>query len=346
MRTRQNPRNKRQGAMVVFIAVTLVLLLIAAAFSLDVAYMHMVRAELRTATDAAARAGASALAESQDQATAIQAAIDAGRANIVAGEQLTLEPSDISLGGIQQNANGGFDFVAGASPFTSVQVSGRRAADTAEGPVSLFFAPIVGATNFSPIQTATAAATVRDIALVLDRSGSMAATENGLSRIDGLKVAVAGFLDEINNTSPNAAISLTSYSTNATRDIELTQDFTPVLSNVNGMAPNGWTNISEALQMGSDTLEAPGRRPFAERTIVLMTDGNFNVGGTPVPSAQVAAARGHTIHTVTFSSGANQAIMQQVADIGGGIHLHADNAADLAAAFREIARTINVLLID
>ena len=77
-----------------------------------------------------------------------------------------------------------------------------------------------------------------------------------------------------------------------------------------------------------------------------MTDGNFNVGGTPVPSAQLAAGRDHTIHTITFSSGANQAIMRQVANIGGGIHLHADDAGDLSEAFREIARTLEVILID
>jgi hypothetical protein len=38
--------------------------------------------------------------------------------------------------------------------------------------------------------------------------------------------------------------------------------------------------------------------------------------------------------------------MQQVAQIGDGIHLHADDAGDLTDAFRQIARTISVLLID
>ena len=77
-----------------------------------------------------------------------------------------------------------------------------------------------------------------------------------------------------------------------------------------------------------------------------MTDGNFNVGGTPLPSAQIAANRGHTIHTVTFSAGANQAIMQQVAAVGSGDHFHADDAGDLTEAFRQIARSLEVLLIE
>ena len=165
------------------------------------------------------------------------------------------------------------------------------------------------------------------------------------ARIDALKQAVQVFLDEIQASSPNAHISLVSYSTTATRDIELTDDFAAIQSEVDGMQPTSLTNIFQALRFGSDQLEAPGRRPFADRTIVLMTDGNFNEGGTPVPSANVAASRGHTIHTVTFSSGANQQIMQEVATIGSGLHLHADDASDLAEAFREIARTFSVLLI-
>ena len=76
-----------------------------------------------------------------------------------------------------------------------------------------------------------------------------------------------------------------------------------------------------------------------------MTDGNFNVGGDPTPSAQLAAGRNHDIHTITFSNGANQQIMQDVAGIGGGNHIHADNGDDLADAFREIARSFSVTLI-
>ena len=64
----------RRGAMVVLIAVTIIILLIGAMFSVDVAYMHVVKAELRTATDAAARAGAATLARTQDANRAVLAA--------------------------------------------------------------------------------------------------------------------------------------------------------------------------------------------------------------------------------------------------------------------------------
>ena len=126
----------------------------------------------------------------------------------------------------------------------------------------------------------------------------------------------------------------------------MTEDLNAVRSEIAGLGAQGRTNMFEGLRLGSDTLLGPNARPFATRTVVLMTDGNFNVGGTPVPSANIAAGRGHEIHTVTFSTGANQNIMQTVAQIGGGIHLHADDASDLEAAFRQIARTLAVVLID
>ena len=52
--------------MLVLIAVCLPLCIIMAAFAVDVAWMQLVRTELRTATDAAARAGAKELSLSQD----------------------------------------------------------------------------------------------------------------------------------------------------------------------------------------------------------------------------------------------------------------------------------------
>jgi len=348
----QNKRSQKQrkGAMAVLVAITIILLLIAAAFSLDVAYMHVVRAELRTATDAAARAGAEALARTQDQAQATQAALDIAELNSVAGDRLTLDPVDVTFGGVTQNpTTGRFAFDDSATDLTTVQVNGRRDSSAPDGPVALFFGGVLGRSSFGPNETSTATASVRDIALVLDRSGSMSTEEDGLSRIDALKLAVQAFLDEIEISSPNARVSLVTYSDNATRDIELTDDFAAIVAAVNGLPADGYTNIREAIQFGSDSLQGTGRRPFADRTIVVMTDGNHNRplnDSDPTPSANTAAGRGHMIHTVTFSSGANQTDMQGIANIGGGMHLHADDAADLTNVFRQIARSMSVLLIE
>lgn len=339
-------QEKRRGAMLILVLLVMVLLLVAAVFSVDVAQMHLARAELRTATDAAARAGTEALTRTSDPELAIQAALDAAARNNVFGEGLQLRREDVILGSQVDGPNGSVEFVA-EEPFSSVRVIGRRDDAAPQGRVPLMFANIFGVSDFSPVQTAVASASVVDICLVLDRSGSMETQENGVRRIDSLKDSVSIFINEIEASSPNTRISLVSYSTDSTTDIGLTAELEQIVSEANAFVPDGFTNIFEALRDGSDTLLVEnGARAAADKVIILMTDGNFNVGGNPIPSANRAVERGHVIHTITFSSGANQGIMQTVARIGQGDHIHADNGDDLAAAFRDIARSLAVRLTE
>ena len=337
----------RNGAMLPMIALSLVVIIVGVVFSIDIAYMHMVRAELRTATDAAARAGAETLARTQDVDQARNAAIQVAALNRVSSAGLQLRPEQIVLGSVSTGSDGKLVFEADQAPFTSVRVIGDRGEGSLQGAVPLLFGPLLGRTNFQPVQFATASSSVLDIALVLDRSGSMQIEEGGVSRIDALKTAVSVFIDELQNSSPNSNVSLTTYSTQSTRDIPLTDQLEQIENQVGELPAQGFTNIFQALQQGSDSLiEDPLTRPHASKVIILMTDGNFNVGGTPIPSAVAAADEGQTIHTITFSSGANQDIMRQCAEIGSGQHLHADDGGDLAEAFREIARSLSVTLVE
>ena len=67
-------RSPRKGAMLVLIAVVLVVFIVMTVFAVDVAFMHLVRTELRTSTDAAARAASEALIRTQSVAEARRAA--------------------------------------------------------------------------------------------------------------------------------------------------------------------------------------------------------------------------------------------------------------------------------
>lgn len=337
----------RRGAMMILVAVSIIILLVGAVFSVDVAYMHMVRAELRTATDAAARAGSEVLARTQDPVAARAAAVAIAERNTVAGNGLTLQAGDIQVGSLRPN-NGKFNFVPDVAPFTAVRVLGRRESTSADGPVSLFFAKIFSTTKFEPVQAATASSNVRDVALVLDVSGSMGLMSGPGTRLDALKAAVAIFLNEIAVSSPSTQISLTAYSTTAFKVLNLTNDFTAVRNAVNGFRPLSYTAIGDGLVMGSDSLAFdPLTRPSAFKTIILMTDGNHNTGPSPAVTVATPIARSQTVHTITFSSEANQVLMSQVAQATqGGIHIHADGASDLAAAFRAIARTLSVTLVE
>src|SRR2546430_6122874 len=87
---RRTTRSDRRGAMMVLIAVCLPLCIIMAAFAINVAWMQLVRTELRTSTDAAARAGAKELSLAQSTSVARTAAKDAAKRNFVAGGPLLL----------------------------------------------------------------------------------------------------------------------------------------------------------------------------------------------------------------------------------------------------------------
>ena len=337
----------RTGAMLVLVAVVLIIFLLVSALCIDVANMQMVRSELRTATDAAAKAGAESLARTQDIDLARTAAIEIAARNQVAGDGLTLLPDDVLIGNSSPDNTGTFNFTEGAEPTNSVRILAERSTATPDGPVPLFMGGIFGRDTFSPSETATASATVRDIALVLDVSGSMGQSENGVTRLEALIQAVSIFLTDVEANSPNAKMSLISYTTNASRDIPLTDNFASIQDAVNQFQPLALTNIREAIEFGSLSLEQDSeRRRFADRIIVVMTDGRFNAGGTPVPAAVAADDLGHTVHTITFSSAADQATMQAVAAEANGLHIHADDNNDLAEAFREIAATIAVLLVN
>src|SRR6476619_7067173 len=126
----------RQGAMLVLIAVCLPLCIIMAAFAVDVAWMQLVRTELRTSTDAAARAGAKELSLAQDTTVAKNMAKTVAKRNLVAGDPLLLADSDIVFGvSTQANDTTRFKFTAGGKQPNALRVTGRRTSGSLSGAV-------------------------------------------------------------------------------------------------------------------------------------------------------------------------------------------------------------------
>jgi len=346
---RKNPPRRlsrsasRQGAMLVLVAVTLPLVVIMAAFAIDVAWMQLVRTELRTATDAASRAGAKTLGLAQSEAAARAAARDAASRNLVAGVPLQVVDAEIEIGqGRQQNRNSRFVFNPAGALKNAVRVNGNRTNSSAGGPVDLFLGRVMGTSTFEPTQTATATQLDRDICLVLDRSGSMRGR-----KINDLKSAVAGFLDELDQTLAEEQVALVSYSTSSNIDEQLTVNYSTIRSTANSFQANGRTAIGLALRDGVRVMtNQQRRRPFALPIIVLMTDGRHNTSFEPIIPARRAARQEIVVHTITFGNNADFGRMRAVATATNGEHFHAPDAAALEEIFREIASTLPVLLTD
>ncbi len=364
---------QRRGAMLVFIAVCLPLLVIMAAFAIDVAWMQLARTELRTATDSAARAGAKELSLKQDTTAARTKAKAAAARNLVAGQPLVLADADIQVGKSVQVGTGRFNFTNGAASPNAVRVSGKRTTDSKSGPVDLVFSKVLGVETFEPVETATSTQLDRDICLVVDRSGSMMWTLTGgssypagtkecdkphatQSRWGALATSVDAFLTELATTVQDERVALASYSSNTKEcgntykisqlDSDLVSSYSTIrtkMTNIGKKPVKGSTAISAGLNEGIKVLTGAKARPFAVKTIILMTDGIHNLGPEPIISAKDAAAKNITVHTITFSDDADINRMEAVAAAANGKHFHATSQAELTAIFKEIAATLPVL---
>ncbi len=369
----RHSRHSRRGAMMVLIAICLPIFLIMAAFAVDVAYMQLTRSELQTATDAAARAGAKTLSLTQSEVAAEASAREAASRNRVAGDPLLVANSQIVFGnGSQASPTSRFTFRPGGPDLNALQVTGLRTNGSAAGPVGLLLGRVMGVTEFQPRHVATSTQLDRDICLVVDRSGSMMWDTNGrtiaapscsppqpASRWISLTVAVAGFLDELDDTPQQEQCALASYSSSGsgcsirfnTSDLNapLDLDFQAVrdeMARLTSRPVQGNTSISAGIDRGVQALTARQARRFAVKTMVLMTDGLHNTGREPLLAARDAARANIVINTVTFGSDADLRRMRDVANATGGQHFHAPDAAALEAIFREIASTLPVMLTE
>jgi hypothetical protein len=153
----------RRGAMVILFAVLIVVVVGMVAFSVDIGWIALVRNQLQVAADAAAIAGVGELNNSH--ALARQAAKSIGEMNRAGGTDdfVSLADGDIELGSWNTETK---TFTPGGSAVNAVKVTARR-------DLPLFFAPVLGVSKTPVKATAIAFVNPRDIAFVIDLSGSM-----------------------------------------------------------------------------------------------------------------------------------------------------------------------------
>lgn len=357
---------RRRGAMLVLFAICLPIFIIMMVFSIDVAYMQLTKTELRTATDAAARAGSRTLSLEQDRAAAIAASKDAASRNIVANDTLQLADADVILGAsTQPDPTGRFVFQPNAPVPNAVRINGQRTQGSLSGPVNLFVGRLLGTDLFEPVATTVSTQIDRDIALVIDRSGSMTFAENSnrfppgfipctrppnTARWFDVVTATQAFIDELNQTPQEELLSLSTYNQTASLDTQLDGNYAAVTNRINDLTNNfcgGATGIGNGMIEGLRTLANTNRsREFASKVLVVLTDGNHNSGIGPEAIAQQAADQDVTVFTITFSNQADQTRMRRAAEIGNGQHFHAPTGEALIDVFREVAKTAANLITE
>ena len=168
------------------------------------------------------------------------------------------------------------------------------------------------------------------------------------SRWSFLVEGVDAFLDVLDLTDQEERVSLVTFNSGATLDISLIDTFDPIREEVEGILPFGGTAIGTGLETGLPPIvNGEASRAFAAKTIVVLTDGENNNGTDPeVAVKNIVRGNAVTIHTVTFSEGADEVAMAAVARAGGGRHYHANDGNVLVDIFEEIANNLPTILTE
>jgi Ca-activated chloride channel homolog len=168
------------------------------------------------------------------------------------------------------------------------------------------------------------------------------------SRWAQLEVGVNAFFDILDATDQEELVSLVTFSSGSTLNYSLTTSYAPIRSYVGANYPSGATAIGAGIQTGIPSImEATNARNFAAKTIVVLTDGENNANPDPVAVVQgMSDTYNITVHAVTFTTGADQTRMQQVAAAGGGKHFHSNDTVGLVQIFEEIANNLPTILTE
>ena len=163
-----------------------------------------------------------------------------------------------------------------------------------------------------------------------------------------LEQGVAAFFDVLDVTDQEELVSLVTFNSTATLDFTLQNTYGSIRSHIDTISPTGGTAIGDGMTTGLPPIvSGVAARPFAAKTIVVLTDGISNAGQDPDSAvADIMADNKVTIHTVTFTPGADKAAMRRVADVGHGRHYHADDGSALVQIFEEIANNLPTILTE
>jgi Ca-activated chloride channel family protein len=208
------------------------------------------------------------------------------------------------------------------------------------------------------------------VILAFDVSGSMAAEDLELSRIEAAKTAAREFVER---QPPSVLVGIVAFSDSGFTVQAPTNDQEAIFTTINRLTPELGTSLANGIfaslnaliaesdsssRLYSDLTPEPTPEPtpvpegvYESAVIVLLTDGENNERPDPLEAAQLAADRGVRIYTVGIGSAAgidleldgftvhtqlNEPMLQQIAQITDGTYFNAQNEEDLQAIYENL----------
>lgn len=172
-----------------------------------------------------------------------------------------------------------------------------------------------------------------DVMLVLDRSGSIDATELGQ-----LKTAATDFVDSLGLTADGIHAGQSSFATSGTLDQTLTSSEVSMDAAIAALTSGGFTNLKSGIDLATGELTGVNDRPddTSPDKMIIVTDGHPN---RPFPSdtaddvAEVAAdaarAAGIEVFVVGVGSDVNDTYLQNAIADDAAHYFSVDNYAAL-----------------
>ncbi|MFG0267817.1 MAG: VWA domain-containing protein [Rhodopirellula sp. JB055] len=367
--------SQREGAVIVLLVIMLPVLLILAAYSINIAYVEAVTADSQVVTDAAVCAAGRMYVQTGDKNAALEAAREAAARNPVAGQVVPINMGDLEFGvSVRESLDEGYSFeplTEGSEMGNAVRLTTLSLANAPDAVFSPLFPTLGTHLEIRPQRVAVSTQSTMDVSLVIDRSGSMAYASDETpdpyvnpaaappgwaygqpvppnSRWLDLVASVNAFNGFLESSPQSEKLCLATYATEASRDCELTHSYTEIASQLDSVSyqfDGGGTSIGYGLQSGLSALtDAAHARPYAVRTMVLLTDGHHNTGMSPESMTWALKNSGVTLFTITFSQDADQSRMANLATACGGEHFHATDASQLQSAFEQIAKKLPSLM--
>jgi Ca-activated chloride channel homolog len=172
---RDNRRGRdRRGTIVALSAFVFIALLMVAGLSINLTQLSTTKTELRLASDAAAKAGAIVLGQTQNIAQARAAAQEIAARHRVNDKSMAIYNIDVKIGFSDKNPNGTFSFAENVEPYNSVRVFTSLGETARAGEGEFYLTGFLNPDTFAMRYNSTATRVDHDICLVVDRSGSMA----------------------------------------------------------------------------------------------------------------------------------------------------------------------------